>query len=40
MLFEGNAAVDLFRHLCLPALQGTPPPETPPPGWVLEPHWK
>jgi len=29
VLFEDDAAVDLFRYLLLPALQGTPPPEQP-----------
>ncbi|MDP6934016.1 MAG: metallopeptidase TldD-related protein, partial [Myxococcota bacterium] len=32
VLFEGDAAVDLFRHLLIPALQGTPEPEQPPRG--------
>lgn len=32
VLFEDAAAVDLFRHLLLPALEGTPPPESPPRG--------
>lgn len=32
VVFADSAAVDLFRHLMLPALEGTPPPETPPRG--------
>jgi len=32
VLFEDGAAVDLFRHLLLPALEGTPAPESPPRG--------
>jgi len=32
VLFEQGAAVDLFRHLLLPSLEGTPPPEKPPKG--------
>ena len=32
VLFEDDAAVDLFRHLLLPALEGTPAPESPPRG--------
>jgi TldD protein len=29
VLFEGDAALELFRRLLLPALEGTPPPEQP-----------
>ena len=32
VLFKDGAAVDLFRHLLLPALEGTPAPESPPRG--------
>ncbi len=32
VVFADGAAVDLFRHLMLPALEGTPSPETPPRG--------
>lgn len=32
ILFEGDAAVDLIRHVLLPSLQGTPPQEKPPQG--------
>ncbi|MFT5679598.1 MAG: putative Zn-dependent protease [Myxococcota bacterium] len=32
VVFADGAAVDLFRHLMLPALEGTPSPEAPPRG--------